>query len=213
MIKEVAGQNHFPTVHEEANHFPTVQELDGHEEAYKEEKTNKKNPSPYPSRDGAAPSDPATGREGVPEQQIKINDCASEIVASLPAIRGQRPGVSLAVKITTRLDRGWDRQAIVDELTRDLGTANGVGVYHARVDAMPEQPPRTPTKKTIVHTKHAWIDGGANGACKKCGSPETSAIHRQNPIKRKPARTCEHGRIVHNCSTCRNTTSRESLSV
>lgn len=145
-------------------------------------KPNIQTPPPSSSVDLSPTRASAATEEEMPS--AKDNPPSAEAVAlvrALPSIHGDRPSGRLASLISDRLAQGWTAEALRRELIRDLSTARGTGVYHARLASLPDVPPTSvpmprpePTTKPVVdHTKRV-------------------------------VRRCEHGRVAVNCPKCRD---------
>lgn len=136
---------------------------------------------------------------------------AELVVAKLPPVRGlvlngsQRP--RLVDAVAERLTQGWDPRGLVVELSRDLGSAQGPGIFFHRVAALSSVPPVVapavvPVAQRPVVAEHPWVEG-PNGACGRCGAPVTAKQH-QGAIESAHGRVrrCEHGRVKVMCPVC-----------
>jgi len=178
---------------------------------------------PSSSVGSSAPAATSAGQPGRTEEEVKPEPnpepqtseqaaAAEVVVDGLPTIRGrkvsrvQRPRLVDAVGV--KLAAGWSAVDLTAELTRDLATAAGAGVYWHRLAEMPVTPPpalTTPPSTPQAATRpaiaaHVWVEG-PNGACRDCAASAVSPVHTRTP--RPTARRCEHGRVIQACPSCR----------
>lgn len=191
---------------------PPSSPVTNNQEVFDPNSVNQEKTSPYPSV-GLSPSREARPKE---EEEIsprketqEVSPDAVALVRALPPIHGDRPATSLALLVSERLTGGWSTEALRRELVRDLGTAKGTGVYHARLKQLPETPPMAAPQSAPARSsgsrEHAWVEGGPNGACVVCGASQLASQHQHHQeLARRSARRCEHGRIRQACPACRD---------
>jgi hypothetical protein len=171
---------------------------------FKELKNRRKNLPPLPPADDPAPDVASPGTDGRESGATETPETpeAAAVVDGLPAVGGRTPSgthrARLVAGVAERLAQGWTAAQLTVELSRDLGSAQGPGVYAYRLESL-GSPPARPAPRTTPKP-HAWVDGGANGACSECGSPATARHHQV--AQPRPAARCEHGRVAAICPSC-----------
>lgn len=126
----------------------------------------------------------------VAPSEIAPSADALALVRQLPAIRGDRPSAQLAVRVTELLGVGWTVEGLRKELVRDLGSARGTGVYHARLAGLVGLP--VPSVAPVV------VPAAAPARPVRVARPEPVS-HEVRGVRR-----CEHGRVAVNCPLCRD---------
>lgn len=156
-------------------------------------------PSSPPRASGEQP-----GMDGWMGDQDGQTQRARELVEQLPPVAGRRPSgrlrTDLVAMVANHLVGGWNPKDLIEEMTRDLGSARSCGVYRNRLlNITPVPPAQKPAATTEPVGRHDYVPGGRNGLCGDCGRAKDGPAH--HPVRTSDTR-CEHGRVRVLCTVC-----------